>query len=501
MKLAAVSVISFLLLCVNIHGQGISNQFLLGYADSFDIYTSSSKARMDFFSGAPVITSENRKMRFYETQGNISDAQGNFLMSSNGVWIANATGDTMMNGSGLSPGQFTDDYADGLPIVSGCIILPFPGHADQYVIFHMTSNYSYGLRASEVYYSIVDMTLDNGLGSVISKNQVAIQDTLSWGLGACRHANGRDWWIVALKDSSDIAFKILLTPSGIFGVTQQHLGNSFYNVASQLVFSPDGNKFSYTAGYGPPYYIESRLFDFDRCSGLFSNYIYIPLNDSHPAWSAAFSPDSKKLYVATTYHVFQINTDTTDVAASLDSVAANDGYYSPVPPFLDSFYLLYLAPDGKIYITSGNSVIDLHVINSPDNPGAACDVQQHTLHLPCYHSASVPNHPNYFLGPVAGSTCDSLFLNATENNFSPRFNVYPVPSSEWLNINYALEQNKTGTLRIFNVSGQQVFSQLLPKWSTYQRISVEGLPAGIYEGVITSGSIKMNSRINITDGN
>jgi len=500
MKIPILSVVSFLLLCTNLHSQGLSNQFLLGYADTFDIYTSSAKARIDFNSGSPVVTSENRKMRFYETQGNISDAQGNLLMSSNGVWIANANGDTMMNGSGLSPGQFTDDYADGLPIVNGCLIIPFPGSAQQYVLFHMTANYSYGLRASELYYSIIDMTLDGGLGGVILKNQVAFQDTMSWGVGACRHANGRDWWIVALKDSSDIAYKILFTPDGIHSVAQQHLGNSFYKVASQLAFSPDGNKFAYSAGTGPPFYIESRLFDFDRCSGQFSNYIYIPLNDSHPAWSAAFSPDSKHLYVATTYHVFQINTDTTDVAASLDSVATNDGYYSPAPPFLDSFYLLYLAPDGKIYITSGNSVVDLHVIDSPDYPGIACDVLQHSFHLPCYHSASVPNHPNYFLGPVAGSSCDSLFTSASEKEFiSLQFNAYPVPASGLVDINYSLEQNKTGMLRIFNVSGEQVYSQMLPQWSTHQRISIAGLPDGIYEAVLYSGYIKMNARIIISD--
>ncbi|MBK6640577.1 MAG: hypothetical protein IPG39_04750 [Bacteroidetes bacterium] len=36
---------------------------------------------------------ENGKMVFKGTQANISDAGSNLLMSSNGIWIASATGD------------------------------------------------------------------------------------------------------------------------------------------------------------------------------------------------------------------------------------------------------------------------------------------------------------------------------------------------------------------------------------------------------------------------
>lgn len=52
------------------------------------------------------LVDEQRKMTFKGTQANISDNNGNLLMSSNGVWIANANGDTMMNGAGLNPGYF-----------------------------------------------------------------------------------------------------------------------------------------------------------------------------------------------------------------------------------------------------------------------------------------------------------------------------------------------------------------------------------------------------------
>ena len=69
-----------------------------------------SKGRISFDSTSYTYTSEFRKMPFEGTQGNICDAQGNFLMSSNGVWIANANNDTMLNGSGLNPGYFVNGW-------------------------------------------------------------------------------------------------------------------------------------------------------------------------------------------------------------------------------------------------------------------------------------------------------------------------------------------------------------------------------------------------------
>ncbi|MBK8413241.1 MAG: hypothetical protein IPL22_01220 [Bacteroidetes bacterium] len=49
-----------------------------------------------------------RKIPFSDTQGNISDENGDLLMSSNGYFIADATGDTMLNGANINPGMCTE---------------------------------------------------------------------------------------------------------------------------------------------------------------------------------------------------------------------------------------------------------------------------------------------------------------------------------------------------------------------------------------------------------
>lgn len=125
---------------------------------------------------------EFRKMSFKGTEATICDAQGDFLMSSNGIWIANANNDTMMNGSGLNPNGITSNWAFGLPLTYNNIILTYPGDTNKFVLFHHTATYV-GIYppALELYYSVIDITGDGGLGDVTLKNQIAFSEYLGLG--------------------------------------------------------------------------------------------------------------------------------------------------------------------------------------------------------------------------------------------------------------------------------------------------------------------------------
>jgi PKD repeat protein len=63
---------------------------------------------------------------------------------------------------------------------------------------------------------------------------------------------------------------------------------------------------------------------------------------------------------------------------------------------------------GKSTSTVINGVAYLHVINEPDSLGLACEVCQHCVELPSVNSFSMPNFPNYRLGHLEGSPCDTL---------------------------------------------------------------------------------------------
>jgi hypothetical protein len=70
-----------------------------------------------------------------------------------------------------------------------------------------------------------------------------------------------------------------------------------------------------------------------------------------------------------------------------------------------------LAPDGKIYMTSTASANTLHTIHKPDVMGKACEFRQHDFKLLTRRSFFIPKFPNYRLGPIDGSICDSLDIN------------------------------------------------------------------------------------------
>jgi len=483
-----------------VHSQGYNHTWLLGYLNN----TTNDKGRLNFTDTSVTYITEVRKIPFDATQGNISDENGNLLMSSNGIFIANATGDTMQDGGGLNPNSFTDDYKqDGLPGSYMNIILPKPNDTTKYVLFHQTGNYFSGslLSSTEIYYSIVDMSFNGGLGKVVSKNNIALTGLFGWGLSACKHGNGRDWWVVALSDSGKAAYKFLVTPDSVQYTGVQNLNVPGYpGWAGQPTFSPDGTYFAYShydvsMGY---FQHDLRLFDFDRCSGQFSNETLIPLTaDSVAGFAIAFSPNSKYLYASSWHTIYQLNVDTINIPASLKVVAVNDTFASPSPPFYTDFWLMYLAANGKIYITSGSSVVDLHYINYPDSADITCDVHLHDLHLLGFHFRGVPNHPNYYLGHLIGSACDTLTNINEIKQHDFKFTISPNPSNGNFKIIYLLPQHSKGTFEVFDITGKKVFSYSLPQWSTLQNFDLSFLGNGVYHCSIKSGNYYVQKKLAI----
>lgn len=484
-----------LFLIIKSEGQGLNHQWLMG---SY-LFLQDPKGRMFIDSNNYSITTEFRKMVFNGTEANICDSNGNFLMSSNGVWIANANNDTMMFGTGLNPNGITSSWPYGLPMVANNVFIPMQEDTDKYVLLHHSASTFNGTYypVNDLFRTVIDLTLDGGLGGVILKNDLILNDTLNGGIAVCKHANGRDWWVVMNKDSSDIVFKILLNNNGVVSISSQHLNYSplpWGNFA-QLSFSLDGEKFC-TTTYDPSNLNSSIVIcDFDRCSGVFSNSNTIPIAINSYLLGLSFSPSGQYIYACSSNNVFQIDVNTLIV----DTVATYDGFISPPTSACcaTDFWNMYLAANGKIYITSGSGVQHLHVINNPDSGGLACDVQQHAIDLIDYRQLrAVPNHPNYYLGcdTTLGCTCltTSLKENA-ENDF--HFRLYPNPViNNFLHIGYQLPQNKNGLFQIYDVTGKSVFKYGLPQWSNEQSFALPLLNNGIYVSVITSGSYRVSKK-------
>jgi hypothetical protein len=321
------------------------------------------------------------------------------------------------------------------------------------------------------------MTLDSGRGGVIQKNYVLLNDSLVPGrLTACKHANGRDWWLIAHKFNTNRYYKFLITPTSIAGPYFQDIGSIRDAYRGQYTFSPDGKWF---ASY-EPYLNDLDIFEFDRCTGNLSNTIHVNINDSANCGGVAFSPNSKVLYVSSTIYVYQFNLDAVNIASSQLTVATWDGYYSPYWPQASLFYHAQIAPDGKIYIDCANSTVDIHVINNPDSLGFNCDVCQHCIPLPSFNAYTIPNHPNFFLGADHGSACDSLTTSISSVNNLNKISVYPNPAIDgYVTVSYP-QVLSSAAIIISNILGEEIQKIELPRWSSVHRINLRENIKGIY---------------------
>jgi len=371
---------------------------------------------MDFNDDTLVMYSHDREMELNETNASICDEEGNLLFYTNGVYIANAQHDTIENGGCcLNPGNLVW-LTDANTVADGALILPYPDHPKEYFVFHMGLRLVHepflDIAGGPLFYSHVDMNANDEEGLVLEKNVPIVTDSLDGGkLTATRHANGRDWWITVPQFRSNLMYKMLFTPEGI-ELSSQEIGEPIANGLGQAVFAPDGSVYANVTLNG---YVDCavHIYRFDRCSGAFSDPVRIPVTCSAASAGVAISPNSRYLYVDVYKWIYQIDLWSDDWEASMQLVAEYDGYEEPIPGF-DSltlptrFFLAQLAPDGKIYINTTNSVRSLHVINQPNLPGDSCDIQQHAIQLPTLNAFSLPNFPNYKLRNEVGSACDTL---------------------------------------------------------------------------------------------
>jgi hypothetical protein len=437
---------------------------------------------LNFSSGLADTFSLFRQMEFFITNGSICDTSGQLLFYTNGNYVANRNHDYMQNTTGFNPGyENNNTYPYGSGIEQGALIIPKPGSDNQYYVFHESAElFSAHSQVWELplnlSYSVVDMTLDAGLGGITSeKNIHAINDTLPLGrITACKHANGRDWWIIVHQYWTDFYYKLLLTPSGISGPYMQQIGfvHDKYDPDGQAIFSPDGTKYVYLS-----YDTTMDIMDFDRCSGDFSNVINITVPDSDLAtMGCTFSPSGQFLYVSNNLHVFQYDTWAADIPATKTVVATYDGFVSGLHA---TFYMMQLAPDNKIYISTWEGTDVLHVINDPDQPGLACSLVQHQLQLPSYNAQGLPNAPNYDLGPISGSVCDSLSIGINEMSvIENSIEIFPNPFYDKIFFHPLISSIENISVTVFNNVGEKVFEG--KTLMRDQDINLDKLTQGVY---------------------
>lgn len=375
---------------------------------------------MTFHQSPPRIYPEKKKIDLGLYTCICSDSSGHMAFYTNGISIQNKTHNLMENGDTINPGYLWNKYktqsytGEATPMA-----IPAPGYHNHYYLIHLATELDNDYYKNPLYYSLIDMNANNGLGKVVKKNQVLIQAPAKGSLlipVITKHGNGRDWWIVTGVYDEPIQYVFLVSPSGISGPFIQQIGPPFpaSEGGANNVFSPDGNTYVRTDARNG-----LRIYDFDRCAGLLSNLRIVPYTKPFYTYRHAISPNSQFLYGQTFTEIAQFDLRAPDIGASLDTVAVFDGFVVPFLPFTTEFMLGGLGPDGKIYFATSSSTMGIHVINRPNLPGSACDFQQHAIILPKFNDGTMPRFPNYRLGQWQDSPCDTLPHRPAGDGFTP----------------------------------------------------------------------------------
>jgi hypothetical protein len=440
---------------------------------------------MDGSGSCVSIADSTGSLLFYaDTRAGIGHLSGNIYNSSHQI---------MQNGDSINGEDWYQEM----------VIVPYLNNL--YYLFSMNIVYT---SFQGIYYSIIDMNQNGGLGAVIQKNiqlnMVRNADCVT----AIKHGNGRDWWVMSKfsKANPNTHFNrfylYLVSPSGISAPIIQDMLVSTDCDNQKLVFNSDGDKFMLSNVLG--FFAE---YNFDRCSGIISNQNIIFPQQSGIIdrffWEGAYSPDNSKFYVSIallnpsasdTTWLLQFDMTASNVAASCDTL-----FYIKHPVEIGA---VRLAPDHKIYVTSlydsgvpnGYPYPDsarntynenLGVINFPDSAGPACDFQPFSFYLGGKRTYwGLPNNPNYSLGPLAGSPCDTLGVGIAEQNAiaAPELYTFYHPGWQKLFVNAQHLKGKKCLLQIFDMNGREVFSsstQTQPPYFT-QEIDCSTLSSGVY---------------------
>lgn len=444
----------------------------------------------------------------------ISDKTGKkLLFLVNGNHIQSASGKKMENGDDLIEGSTYADESEGIApsyIYHGSIVLPDNDHPN---LFYFICTYpiddpDYEWASSSLRIAKIDMDANNGEGKVIYKNKILSNIYSNVRLNAVQHANGSDWWIILKNPGETEITELLLRKDSII---QQHAFDvkidypkSFETMhdssgCAPVAISPDGNYLADIWGFNTV-----RVFNFDRCSGqiIMKDTFHFKVDSffledgKYLTWQedVIFSPNCRYLYTGGWGGLCQLDLKADNISSSRTYISGfvHDFGSNNVSSGYWDVCLGQIAPNGKIYYMADWNNL---AINSPNKKGAYADF----CTLPECKVINIQSefgnyYPNYRLGRLIGSSCDTIISGTKSiNSEKIEMKIFPSPSSGLVNIEITLpsyDSKNIPILEIHDISGKLIYEHTYPPYSYIYTIEAGTLKAGNYVA-----SLKINNQI------
>ena len=326
----------------------------------------------------------------------ISDIYGNLQMYTNGDRVM-AKNHTLMNNGNLV--TLNGPIQSNANAPQNSIIIPIMDVSNLYYVITV--------GPSGLFYSVVDMSLFNGLGSVIANNNPLLTGPGVGKLSAVHHADGKSIWFMTTKqndtDSFSSFYAYKLNTDGTIDspvITSNEV--AYQGITEGIMkFSPNGERVACT-NYRPQS-VDKHLavFDFNNETGRVSNkrnlLTAFEFFQIISVYGIEFSNDSQYLYATAIFQGFFDPTDPDSLTANDDK--ANILYQYNLESFTPLEYTtnlyeetndltpssLQLSRNGKIYRAlskSNNEGINfLGAINHPEVLGLGANYAHNIISL------------------------------------------------------------------------------------------------------------------------
>ncbi|MEI6901115.1 MAG: hypothetical protein WCL00_14660, partial [Bacteroidota bacterium] len=342
----------------------------------FNTWYFGTYAGMSFNSGNPVALPPNPMAQGGLAAGSsVSDSLGNILFYSDGIKIWDRNNNVMPNGFGLLGGGGKNQAALSVQSIID---------KNKYFLFTVGYKSIPLLPLRGLYYSVLDMQLNGGLGDIVPgmKNiPLPMGDSAIVQLTATRHQNNRDAWVIVLRHGTTEQYlSYLIDPAGLHTtpiVSTSNLKNRIRPIFNSgesgfIRISPNSEYLICTDSL-------TEMCNFNASTGVVTpKFRFWPYLSGGYSTGAEYSIDSRYLYLTTEgespiyYPLMQYNMNNEDSLSFKQSqVMIGDS----------SSWSIQMAPDGKIYLTTWPNNDSLNIINNPSSPGSACNYQKNAFCL------------------------------------------------------------------------------------------------------------------------